>query len=96
MLVLSEQGEGRIRSEPLRVEGSLDDHEALIVVASTESVDHGALALGAEATLTETMERSLEGGDSLAALATAGPSRMSVTVTGLSCAHCTQREQTDD
>lgn len=62
VLVLPAQGEGRIRSEPLRVEGNLEDHEALIVVAATESVDYGGLAPKAGATLTETMERALDGG----------------------------------
>ena len=33
MLVLPSEGEGRIRSEPLKTEGNLEDHEALIVVA---------------------------------------------------------------
>ena len=80
VLVLPSQGEGRIRSEPLRVEGNLEDHEALIVVAATESVDYGRLAPAAGATLTQTMERALDGGRFLAALATLGPSRAFVAV----------------
>ena len=80
VLVLPAQGEGRIRSEPLRVEGNLEDHEALIVVAATESVDYGGLAPQAGATLTETMERALDGRRFLAMLATVGPSRMFVAV----------------
>lgn len=82
VLVLPSQGEGRIRSEPLRTEGNLEDHEALIVVATTESVDYGALAPEAGATLTETMERSLDGGSFLGVLAKAGPRRVSVAVLG--------------
>ena len=80
VLVLPAPGEGRIRSEPLRVEGNLEDHEALIVVAAAESVDYGGLAPQAGATLTETMERSLSGGKFLAEIAMAGPSRMFVAV----------------
>lgn len=80
VLVLPTQGEGRIRSEPLRVEGNLEDHEALIVVAATESVDYGGLAPQAGATLTETMERALDGGRFLAMLATVGPSPAFVAV----------------
>lgn len=82
VLALPAQGEGRIRSEPLRMEGNLEDHEALIVVAATESVDYGGLAPQAGATLTETMERALDGGRFLAMLATVGPSRASVAVLG--------------
>lgn len=80
VLVLPSQGEGRIRSEPLRTEGNLEDHEALIVVSATQSVDYGELAPVAGAMLTETVERAQDGGDFLAVLATVGPSRMSVTV----------------
>ena len=82
VLVLPAPGEGRIRSEPLRVEGNLEDHEALIVVAAAESVDYGGLAPQAGATLTETMELALDGGRFLAMLATVGPSRASVAVLG--------------
>ena len=80
VLVLPSPGAGRIRSEPLRTEGNLEDHEALIVVAATESVDYGALAPEAGATLTETMGRSLDGGKFLAVLGTFGPRAMSVAV----------------
>ena len=80
VLVLPSQGEGRIRSEPLRTAGNLEDHEALIVVAATTGVDYGNLAPVAGATLTETMARAQDGGRFLAALASVGPSRMAVSV----------------
>ena len=80
VLVLPPHGEGRIRSEPLRTEGNLEDHEALIVIAATESVDYGALAPEAGATLTETMERSVNGWRFLAALAKARLGRISVDI----------------
>ena len=80
VVVLPAQGEGQIRSEPLREQGNLEDHEALIVVATTENVDYGRLAPEAGATLAETMGRALDGGRFLATLASMDPSRMSVTV----------------
>ena len=80
VLVLPSQGEGRIRSEPLRTEGNLEDHEALIVVAATESVDFGALAPEAGATLTETLVRAVDGGGFLAALAKTGTSGLCVEI----------------
>ena len=79
VLVLPSQGEGRIRSEPLPTKGNLEDHETLIVVAAIESVDLGRLAPTAGSTLTETMDRSQDGGKFIAALATAAPDRMSLT-----------------
>ena len=82
VMVLPRQGEGRIRSEPLRTKGNLEDHEALIVVAATESVDYNDLAPTAGATFAGTMERALDGGTFLAALANEAPSGMSVTVLG--------------
>lgn len=78
VLVLPSQGEGRIRSEPLRVQGNLEDHEALIVVASTDSVDYNKLTSAAGATLTETMEQALDGGSFLAKLALTAPGSTSV------------------
>ena len=81
-LQLPSHGDGTIRSEPLRTAGNLEDHEALIVVAATQRVDYGALAPAAGATLAETMKRAKDGGKFLAALAAAGPSRMSVSVLG--------------
>ena len=78
VLVLPSQGEGRIRSEPLRMEGNREDHEALIVVAALKSVDYRELAPSAGATLAETTKQSLDGGRFLESLAKAGPSRMSV------------------
>ena len=80
VLVIPSQGEGRIRSEPLRMEGNFEDHEALIVVAATESVDYGNLAPVAGATLTGTMDRARQGGEFIAALGLMGIGRMSVTV----------------
>ena len=82
VLVLPSQGEGRIRSEPLRTEGNLEDHEALIVVAATTGVDYGELAPVAGATFTETMSKAQDGSRFLAALATIGPRRMSIAVLG--------------
>ena len=80
VLVLPSQGEGRIRSEPLRTAGNLEDHEALIVVAATTGVEYGDLAPVAGETLAETMGRAQDGGMFLAALASVGPSRMAVSV----------------
>ena len=80
VLVLPSQGEGRIRSEPLRTAGNLEDHEALIVVAAVQSVEYGELAPVAGATFAETMGRAQDGGRFLAALAKMGPSRMEVSV----------------
>lgn len=80
VVMLPAQGEGQIRSEPLRAQGNHEDHEALIVVATTENVDYGRLAPPAGATLNETMGRAVDGGGFLAALAAMDPSRMSVTV----------------
>ena len=80
VLVLPSEGEGRIRSEPMRTAGNLEDHEALIVVAATTGVDYGGLAPEVGATLGETMERAQDGGRFLAALAIMEPGRMSVAV----------------
>ena len=80
VLVLPSQGEGRIRSEPLRVEGNLEDHEALIVVAPTTGVEYGELAPVAGATFAETVGRAQDGGRFLEALAMTAPSRMVVSV----------------
>lgn len=80
VLVIPLQGEGRIRSQPLRAEGNFEDHEALIVVAATEAVDYGKLAPVAGSTLTETMGRALYGGRFIATLATVVPSQLSITV----------------
>lgn len=80
VLVIPLQGEGRIRSQPLRAEGNFEDHEALIVVAATETVDYGKLAPVAGSTLTETMGRALQGGEFIAALGLMRPRRMSVAV----------------
>ena len=80
VLVLPSQGEGSIRSEPLRTAGNFEDHEALIVVAATTRVEYGDLAPVAGATLAETMERAQDGGTFLATLARIGPSRMAVRV----------------
>ena len=80
--VLPSEGQGNIRSEPLRMDGNVEDHEALIVVASTESVDYTNLAPEVGTTLTETMDRAHDGGKFIGALATAIPSRMSVTTLG--------------
>lgn len=80
--MLPAQGEGRIRPNPLRVEGILRTTRRCGDVdcgAATASVDYGGLAPQAGATLTQTMERSLGGGSFLAMLA-AGPSRMYVAV----------------
>ncbi len=78
MLVLPSEGEGRIRSEPLKTEGNLEDHEALIIVAATTGVDYGELAPVAGATFVETTGRALDGGKFLATLAMIGPSKMAV------------------
>ena len=67
--VLPRPDEGRIRSEPLQAKGNLEDHEALIVVAATQSVDFDELAPAAGGTLTETMERAQSGGQFFSALA---------------------------
>ena len=80
VLMLPPQGEGPIRAEPLPTKGNLEDHEALIVVAATKNMDFGRLAGPVGATLTETMERALEGAKFLSALARSEPSRLSVAV----------------
>ena len=82
VVVLPRQSEGRIRSEPLRMGGNLEDHEALIVVAATERADYDVLAPMAGTTLTETIGRARDGSAFFAALAMAAWGQMSVTVLG--------------
>ena len=77
-IILSPQGEGHIPSGPLRVQGNLEDYEALVVVAATESADYGRLAPAAGTALTETIEQAPGGGRSLVALAMMALSRISV------------------
>ena len=78
VMILPSLGEGRIRSEPLRKQGNLEDHEALIIVGATEVVDYSRLAPAVGATFAETMERAKDGGEFIAALRTARPSRLSI------------------
>ena len=66
--VLPRPGDGSIVSEPLRVPDNQEDHEAFIVVAAAELVDFAALAPPAGATLPETQNRAVPGGQFLAAL----------------------------
>ena len=78
VVILPAQGESAIKPQPLP--GNLEDHEALIVVATTENVDYGKVAPIAGGSLNETMERAVDGGRFLSTLASMDPSRMSVTV----------------
>ena len=80
VVILPAQGESPIRAAPLP--GNLEDHEALIVVATTENIDYGKVAPIVGTTMAETMGRAVDGGRFLATLALMDPSRMSITVLG--------------
>ena len=67
-----------IRSAPLPAPGNREDHEALVVVASPNPIDFTALAATAGASLSGTMESSVDGSRFLAALAAHDPTRMAV------------------
>ena len=77
-LVLPRRGEGRILSAPLPVPGNREDHEAFVVVASPSPINFAAMARAAGASLSDTMNQSVEGSHFLAALAGQDPSRMAV------------------
>ena len=62
----------------MRERGRREDHEALVVTASPSPIDFTALAAAAGASLSGTMESSLEGSRFLAALAANEPARMAV------------------
>lgn len=82
VLVLPSHGEGRIRSEPLPMEGNLEDHEALIVVAASQDVRFADLAPPAGETLAGTMRRARDGDRFIEALVDIEPGRMAVVVLG--------------
>ena len=77
-LVLPRPGDGSLLSAPLPIPGNREDHEALVIVASPSLLDFDALAAAAGATLTGTIERSVDGSEFMARLAAQDPARMAV------------------
>ncbi|WP_259780182.1 DUF4384 domain-containing protein [Aestuariispira ectoiniformans] len=77
-LLLPEPGQGDILSMPLPGLQNPEDHEALIVVASTKPIDFTALAPMAGESLSETMTVSVDGSHFFNALARTDVSRIAL------------------
>ena len=80
VVILPGAGEGRLMSSPMPPPSNLEDHEAVVVVASANRMDFMALAPSVGATLDETMGRSINGSDFLHNVASAQPGQMAVLV----------------
>ena len=77
-LVLPRPGEGKMLSAPIPGSGNREDHEALVVVAASRPLDFAALAPQAGASLSDTLERAVDGSAFFAALASQDPARMTL------------------
>lgn len=77
-LLLPQPGQGEIVSMPLPGPHNQEDHEALIVVASTKPIDFAALAPMAGASLSQTMTTAVDGSRFFNALGETDLSRMAL------------------
>ena len=80
LLVLPRSGEERILSVPMPEPGNREDHEAIVVVASSAStpLDFTALAPEVGVSLDETLKRAVDGSRFFAHLAARNPARMTL------------------
>ena len=77
-LVLPRPGEGKVVSAPMPGSDNREDHEAFVVVAATRALDFAAFAPEAGASLSDTLERAVDGSRFFAALASQDPARMAL------------------
>ena len=72
--------EAQIASMPMPIEGNMEDHEAIIVVASPMPIKFASLAGAAGKSLAQTMSIALPGTKFFSALAANDPSRLTIRV----------------